>query len=66
MCDEGSGNESTPPSDRPESPPKACAYCGAAIETSDWYPVLQRRNSDGDLEFYPFCSEACQESWRDE
>ena len=45
---------------------KRCAYCGTPIDTGDWYPVTKERDGDGSLEFYSFCSEECQDDWRDE
>ena len=54
------------PSDRQDAPEKNCEYCGTAIDTSDWYPVTKDRDSDGSLQFYFFCSEACQDAWLDE
>lgn len=66
MGDQGDGDESSPPSDQSEGPRKTCEYCGAVIDTSDWYPVRHERGPDGELRFYPFCSEDCQESWLDE
>lgn len=45
---------------------KRCEYCGAAIDTSDWYPVTKGRGADGSLTFYYFDSEECQAAWRDE
>lgn len=47
------------------TPEKICEYCGTAIDTSDWYPVTKERDSDGALQFYPFCSENCQDAWLD-
>ena len=40
-----------------------CTECGAAIETSDWYPIRTDRGDDGDLRLFPFCSEDCQTAW---
>lgn len=45
---------------------EVCEYCGAPIDTNDWYPVTNRRDSDGTVKLYAFCSEACQDSWCDE
>lgn len=55
--------ENTPPSDQRDTAEKTCEYCGAAIDTSNWYPVTKKRDLDGSLQFYPFCSEDCQEAW---
>lgn len=66
MGEQGDGDESSPPSNQSENSRKTCEYCGAVIDTSDWYPVRQKRGPDGELQFYPFCSEDCQESWLDE
>ncbi|WP_232686357.1 DUF7576 family protein [Halobacterium zhouii] len=43
-----------------------CEYCGTPIDTSEWYPVTNRRDPDGSVELYAFCSETCQDSWCDE
>ena len=45
---------------------KICEYCGTAIGTSDWYPVTKKRNADGSIQLYSFCSDSCQETWLDE
>lgn len=45
------------------SPQTQCEYCGAQIETEDWYPITKRRGSDGSLQLFPFCDEACQTAW---
>jgi len=42
---------------------KRCAHCGAAFDTSDWYPVTTERDGAGSLQFYSFCSEDCQTAW---
>lgn len=58
---------STSPSDgRSDNGGKTCRYCGAQIDTSDWYLVSKQRDSDGSLEFASFCSEECQEAWHEE
>lgn len=57
---EGSASPSNTRSDTPDEP---CEHCGATIDTSDWYPVTKERDSDGVLQFYPFCSEDCQDAW---
>lgn len=45
---------------------KNCEYCGQPIETSDWYPITNRRDADGSLQLYSFCSEDCHTAWVDE
>lgn len=45
---------------------ETCEYCGEPIDTNDWYPVSKRRDSDGSLQFFSFCSEECQDGWCDE
>lgn len=49
--------------DRRDTPVKVCEHCGSAIDTSDWFPVTHERDSDGSLQFYHFCDEACERSW---
>ncbi|MFC7138746.1 hypothetical protein ACFQMA_02705 [Halosimplex aquaticum] len=66
MGEEDGGDDPAGDSSQSAARHRSCEYCGAEIDTSEWYPVLQRRGSDGEPEFYPFCSEDCQESWRDE
>ena len=53
-------------SDQHISSDKTCEYCGTTIDTSDWYPVAKKRNADGSIQLYSFCSESCQETWLDE
>ena len=55
-----SAAESAGPGGTPET---TCEYCGAVIETSEWYPVTTERDEDGELQFYSFCSERCQVAW---
>ena len=55
--------ETPPSSEQRDTPRKTCEYCGTAIDTSNWYPVIKERGSDGSLQFYTFCSEDCQEAW---
>lgn len=43
-----------------------CEQCGSPIETTDWYPVSRHEDSDGSMQFYAFCSEACQNAWQPE
>lgn len=66
MDDENGEPSNSPPGSRHDPPSKSCEHCGAAIDTSDWYPVTKERDSDGSLRFYPFCSEECQDAWLDE
>lgn len=42
---------------------KRCEYCGATIETGDWYPVTKERDADGSLQIYNFCGHECRERW---
>lgn len=42
-----------------------CAHCGQSVDTSNWHPVAKRRDDDGSLRFFSFCSEACQDAWLD-
>lgn len=46
-----------------DAPDERCANCGQAIDTGEWYPVTTRRDDDGSLQFFPFCSESCQDAW---
>lgn len=57
------GEPASPSNTRRNTSDETCEYCGAAIDTSDWYPVTKERDSDGTLQFYPFCDEDCQDSW---
>lgn len=60
------GEERDSPAESPADPETTCTECGAAIETSDWYPIRTDRDEDGDLRLYPFCSEDCQACWLEE
>lgn len=63
-------DEREPPSsggdDGSDTPTERCEYCGKAVETGEWYPVTKERDADGSLRLYSFCSEECQEKWREE
>lgn len=63
MSDDDKGPPASPPNTQRDTPGKTCAYCGAVIDTSDWYPVTKEQDSDGSLQFYSFCSERCQDAW---
>lgn len=66
MGDEESESSSQAPDGADGAPATRCEHCGAAIDTSDWYPVTSERDADGSVRLYDFCSEACQAAWRDE
>ncbi|WP_224337584.1 DUF7576 family protein [Haloprofundus halobius] len=40
-----------------------CQYCGATIDTSEWYPVATVRNGNCVLRIYPLCGDDCREKW---
>lgn len=63
MGDDDRETPASPPNTQPDTPDKTCEYCGAVIDTSDWYPVTKERDSDGSLQFSFFCSEDCQDAW---
>lgn len=66
MGDEERKTQDTPSRDQRDASGKICEYCGAMIDTSDWYPVTKERDSDESLQIYSFCSEDCQEAWSEE
>lgn len=66
MGDEEPETGASQSSDSHDATEKTCEYCGAAIETSDWYPVTNERGADGSVRLYDFCSEDCQDAWLDE
>lgn len=49
-----------------DDPFEACAHCGTAFETGVRYPVVTRRDADGDLRVFSFCDADCERAWRDE
>ena len=42
---------------------KVCATCGAAVDTTDWFPVAARPDDAGMVRTYAFCGDRCRESW---
>jgi len=66
MNDEDKETSISPSNGQHHTRDKTCECCGAAIDTSDWYPVTKERNSDESLQFFSFCSEECQEAWLEE
>lgn len=66
MSDDDGEDSASRSNTQSDTPDKTCVYCGAVIDTNDWYPVTKRRDSDGSLQFYAFCSEDCQAAWLDE
>ena len=40
-----------------------CHHCGAAIDTSEWYPVVNCTDERGEVELYPFCGKPCRATW---
>lgn len=45
--------------------PKTCANCKTQIDTTEWHPLVTRRDDDGTFRVYAFCSEACRDEWTD-
>jgi hypothetical protein len=41
-----------------------CAECGNPVPAAEWHPVTTRRDEDGEMEIYAFCSEGCRSSWQ--
>lgn len=68
LVQNGSKNESTADGRTSDSgtTTKTCAYCGAAINTNEWYPVTTGSDEDGNLQIYSFCGESCRNEWCDE
>lgn len=48
---------------RDRGPFEACAHCGARFRPETRYPVETRETSDGELELYSFCDQACRRDW---
>nr|WP_233340993.1 hypothetical protein [Haloprofundus sp. MHR1] len=44
---------------------KWCEYCGAAIDTSEWYPVVTVGDGNSVLRIYPLCGDDCRELWEE-
>jgi len=42
--------------------PPTCEYCGTAIDTDEWHPVVADERGD-DFELLMFCSDSCQHDW---
>lgn len=66
MSDENGDSDRDASSGQTDDDQRRCEYCGAVIDTSEWYPVSQVEDSDGTLNFYSFCDEECQDSWHDD
>ncbi|AFK21014.1 MULTISPECIES: DUF7576 family protein [Haloferax] len=43
-----------------------CTNCGDVIDRSEWYSFAARRDGDGTLQTYAFCSEKCRSEYFDE
>lgn len=42
-----------------------CRNCDAVIDRSEWYPYTARRDDDGVLQTYAFCTEGCRRDYFD-
>ena len=49
-----------------ETQPNACARCGTALPSNQWYPVRTERDSSGELVVHYFCSNGCASEWADD
>lgn len=45
---------------------KACDHCGRRFEPDVRYPATTRESTDGTVELYSFCDDACQAAWREQ
>lgn len=65
MADDEDERDAPDETDSPATANQTCAFCGALIDTAEWYPVEKERDG-GDLRLYSFCSEDCRSAWLDD